>query len=145
MAPLFKVLNALARNYKLNLIKNQLVESVFAPLLQLDQPKYVKLPIGDVSMYLEFLATLSTLSDEKIFETKPDIFHEPNVHFLVAMAIKHGSVGKNGFLFYFIQFPSAVLNVAHSRSVQFGLVVSQSILIHKNRWGKIRLHIIKCK
>lgn len=93
MAPLFKVLNALARNYKLSLIKNQLVDSVFAPLLQLDQPKFVKLPIGDITMYLECLAALSTLSDEKIFETKPDIFQEPNVHFLVAMSIKHGSIG----------------------------------------------------
>lgn len=102
MAPLFKVLNALARNYKLNLIKNQLVDSVFAPLLQLDQPKYAKFPIGDITMYLECLSTLSTLSDEKIYETKPDIFHEPNVHFLVAMSIKHGSVGKNGFFYIFL-------------------------------------------
>lgn len=94
MAALFKVLNALARNYRINLIKNQLIESIFAPLLQLDHPKYVKLPIGDITMYLECLATLSTLSDGKIFETKPDIFQEANIHFLVAMSIKHGSVGK---------------------------------------------------
>lgn len=98
MAPLFKVLNALARNYKINLIKNQLVESIFAPLFQLDHPQYVKLPIGDIVMYLECLATLSTLSDGKIFETKPDIFQEANVHFLVAMSIKHGSVGKIDFI-----------------------------------------------
>lgn len=100
MAPLFKVLNALARNYKINLIKNQSVESIFAPLLQLDRPKYIKLPIGDIAMYLELLATLSTLSDAKIFDSKPDIFLEKNVHFLVAMSIKHGSVGKNTFCLF---------------------------------------------
>lgn len=97
MAPLFKVLSALARNYKVNLIKNQLVESIFAPLLQLDHPKYNNLPLNDITMYLECLATLSTLSDAKIFETKPDIFQKEKVHFLVAMSIKHGSAGNIAF------------------------------------------------
>lgn len=94
MAPLFKVLNALARNYKMNLIKNQLVESVFGPLLKENNLMYAKLPTGDVTMYLELLSTLSTLSDAKIFDTKPDIFQKENVHFLVAMSIKHGSVAQ---------------------------------------------------
>lgn len=108
MAPLFKVLNALARNYKINLIKNQLIESIFAPLLQLDQPKYVKLPISDITMYLECLSTLSTLSDGQQFETKPDIFQEPNVHFLVAMSIKHGSIGK--LVFEFVLYTQFIRN-----------------------------------
>lgn len=113
MAPLFKVLNALARNYKINLIKNQLVESIFAPLLQMDHPKYVKLSITDIDMYLECLATLSTLSDAKVFETKPDIFQEANIHFLVAMSIKHGSVGKINVLFSIFDFV-VVFNSTHS-------------------------------
>lgn len=97
MAPLFKVLNALARNFKVNLIKSHLVESIFDPLLQLNHPKYVRLPMADIAMYLECLAALSTLADGKIFETKPDIFQQKNIHFLVAMSIKHGSVGKTSF------------------------------------------------
>lgn len=93
LAPLFKLLNALSTHYKLNLIKNQVVESVFAPLLKVQRPKYFKIPIGDITMYLEFLALLSTLCENHIFETKPNIFHETNVQFLIAMSIKHGNKG----------------------------------------------------
>lgn len=93
MASLFKLLNVLATHYKVNLIKNQVVESVFSPFLKLKRPKYFKIPIGDISMYLEFLALLSTLYENQLFDTKPNIFQENNTQFLVAMSIKHGNTG----------------------------------------------------
>lgn len=94
MAPLFKLLNVLARNYKVNLLQNQVVDSIFAPLRQLESSGYFKLPIGDINMYLECLATLSTLMENNIFEAKTNVFQESNIQFLVAMSIKHGNTGK---------------------------------------------------
>lgn len=91
MAPLFKMLNVLARNYKVNLMKGQVVDSIFAPLLKLQNKNYFKLPIGEITMYLECLTTISTLMDNNIFETKTNLFHETNIQFLVAMSIKHGN------------------------------------------------------
>lgn len=93
MAPLFKLLNVLATHYKVNLIKYKVVESVFSPLLKLIRPKYFKIPIGDICMYLEFLTLLSTLHENQLFDTKPNIFQENNIQFLVAMSIKHGNTG----------------------------------------------------
>lgn len=95
MAPLFKLLNVLARHYKVNLLKNQVVESIFAPLLRLERSKYSKIAIGDITMYLECLALLSTLLECQNFETKPNLFQDTNVQFLVAMSIKHGNTGKH--------------------------------------------------
>lgn len=46
-------------------------------------------------MYLECLALLSTLLECQNFETKPNLFQDTNVQFLVAMSIKHGNTGKN--------------------------------------------------
>lgn len=97
MAPLFKLLNVLAQNYKLNLLKNQVVDSIFSPLRQLESSSYFKLPLGDINMYLECLATLSTLLENNIFETKSNLFQETNIQFLVAMSIKHGNTGNNSF------------------------------------------------
>ncbi|XP_055305113.1 uncharacterized protein LOC129569906 [Sitodiplosis mosellana] len=91
MAPLFKLLNVLAQNYKLNLMNNQVVDSIFSPLRQLESSSYFKLPLGDINMYLECLATLSTLLENNIFETKSNLFQETNIQFLVAMSIKHGN------------------------------------------------------
>lgn len=94
MAPLFKLLNVLAQNYKVNLLTNTVVDSIFAPLRQLEKSGYFKLPLGDINMYLECLATLSTLMENNIFETKTNLFQEKNIQFLVAMSIKHGTTGK---------------------------------------------------
>lgn len=91
MAPLFKLLNVLAQNYKLNLLKNQVVDSIFSPLRQLESSSYFKLPLGDINMYLECLTTLSTLLENNIFETRSNLFQETNIQFLVAMSIKHGN------------------------------------------------------
>lgn len=93
MAPLFKLLNVLARNYKVNLLKNQVVDSIFAPLLRLQSTSYFKLPIGEITMYLECLTTLSTLLDNNILETRTNLFQETNIQFLVAQSIKHGNTG----------------------------------------------------
>lgn len=94
MAPLFKLLNVLAQNYKVNLLKNPVVDSIFAPLRQLESSSYFKLPLGDINMYLECLVTLSTLLENNIFETKTNFFQDTNIQFLVAMSIKHGTTGK---------------------------------------------------
>ena len=95
MAPLFKLLNVLAQSYKLNILNNEVVESIFSPLRQLEKSGYFKLPLGDINMYLECLATLSTLLENKIFETKSNLFQETNIQFLVAMSVKHGNTGKS--------------------------------------------------
>lgn len=94
MAPLFKLLNVLAQSYKLNILNNEVVDSIFSPLRKLEKTGYFKLPLGDINMYLECLATLSTLLENKIFETKTNLFQEANIQFLVAMSIKHGNTGK---------------------------------------------------
>lgn len=94
MAPLFKLLNVLARNYNVNLIKAQCIESIFAPLLKCNSSCYFKLPIVDVTMYLECLAMLSTLLEFRIIEIKLNLFQETNIKHLVAMSIKHGNTGK---------------------------------------------------
>lgn len=94
MAPLFKLLNALAQNYKVNLLKNSVIDSIFAPLRQSDSSSYFKLSLGDINMYLECLATLSTLLENNSFEVKTNLFQESNIQFLVAMSIKHGNTGK---------------------------------------------------
>lgn len=93
MAPLFKLLNVLARNYKVNLLKNQVIDSIFAPLLRLQSANYFKLPIGEITMYLECLTTMSTLLDNNIIETRANLFQETNIQFLVAQSIKHGNTG----------------------------------------------------
>lgn len=101
MAPLFKLLNVLAKNFDVNLMKNQVVESIFAPLLKLQRLQYVNLPIGDVTMYLECLSLLSTLLDRNTLRPNTNLFQEDNVQFLVAMSIKHGNTGKTHFLAIF--------------------------------------------
>lgn len=91
MAPLFKLLNVLARNYSVNLVKTPVIESIFAPLLKLNNSSYFKLPIADITMYLECLAMLSTLIETRILEIRLNLFQETNIKHLVAMAIKHGN------------------------------------------------------
>lgn len=93
MAPLFKLLNILAKNYKVNLLNSQVINSLFSPLLSLESSNYFKIPIGEITMYLECLATLSTLLENNIFETKPNLFQSNQIQFLVAMSIKHGNTG----------------------------------------------------
>lgn len=93
MAPLFKLLNVLARNYKVNLLVNQIVDSIFAPLLRLESSNYFKLPIGEIQMYLECLSTLSVLLENNLLDSKQNLFQVKNIQFLVAMAIKHGNSG----------------------------------------------------
>lgn len=101
MAPLFKLLNVLARNYKVNLLKNHIIDSIFAPLLKLQSANYFKLPMGEITMYLELLTTISTLLNNNILDTKSNLFQETNIQFLVAMAIKHGNTGKIFIRFLF--------------------------------------------
>lgn len=105
MAPLFKLLTILARNYKINLLTVQVVDSIFGPLMKTENPKnfnYFKSPIGEITMYLECLTTLSTLMEYNIFETKPNLFQTNQIQFLVAMSIKHGNTGKIYFKLIFI-------------------------------------------
>lgn len=84
----------LAKNFKVNIMNNQIVDTIFAPLLKLDSSKPFKLPIGDTTMYLECLVTLATLLDIGALENRPNLFQKMNIQFLVAMSIKHGSAGK---------------------------------------------------
>lgn len=93
MAPLFKLLNVLAHNYKVNLLNGQVIDSIFAPLLKLQNKNYLKLQIGEITMYLECLTTISTLMDNNILETRTNLFNETNIQFLIGMCIKHGNTG----------------------------------------------------
>lgn len=126
MAPVFKLLNVLAKNYKVSLVTNQTIESIFAPLLKLDRSKYFKIPIGDITMYLECLAMLSTLSDRNILDTKTSIFQESNVQFLVAMSTKHGNIGNNYSQKHGTQFLVYNLSIDF-RTMQFGFVTNEPI------------------
>lgn len=94
MASLFKLLNALARNYQMNLLNIQYVDKIFEPLLQMDCSQYCTLPVDDVTMFLEFLSTLSILLDQQELEAKARIFQDPKIKFLVAMCVRHGTTGK---------------------------------------------------
>lgn len=94
----------LAKKFDVNLMKNQVVDTIFAPLLKLDRLQYVNLPPIDVSMYLECLALLSTLMERKFLKHDANLFQMVNVQFLVAMSIKHGNTGKTHFLASFLSF-----------------------------------------
>lgn len=134
MAPLFKLLNVLAQNYKVNLLKNQVVESIFAPLRQLESSSYFKLPLGDINMYLECLTTLSTLLECNIFETKTNLFREKNIQFLVAMSIKHGNTGKIAIEQHRLSVKCGLNRITNNkffltyfRSMLFGIVADEAI------------------
>lgn len=77
----------------MNILNNQIVDTIFAPLVKLDNSKYFKLPVGDATMYLECLVTLSTLLELGIGDVRANLFQKENIQFLVAMSIKHGTTG----------------------------------------------------
>lgn len=91
---IFKLLSVLAKCFRINLLTQNLVNTLLADVLVDADFEYFKMNKTDITMYLQCLSTLAVLNQHNLFSMKTNIFQKSNVQQLIGMAIKHGDAGK---------------------------------------------------
>lgn len=83
----------LAECLRINLLTQKHIDGILGKLIGPENLSYFDLDSVEISMYLQCLVTISTLTKAKLLD-ESNIYQNVNVEELIGMAIKHGNCGK---------------------------------------------------